>query len=122
MISVIDDDETVRKATKSLLRSLGYGAEAFASAKDFLESDHVHSSSCLISDVQMPGMSGLELQSLLIAEGHRLPVIFITAYPEAKARARALKAGALGFLSKPVSEEDVIACLTEAFKDRRFEA
>jgi len=117
MISVIDDDETVRKATKSLLRSLGYGAEAFASAEDFLESDLLHRSSCLISDVQMPGMSGLELQSQLIAEGHRLPIIFITAYPEARARARALKAGALGFLSKPVSEEAVVTCLTEALKE-----
>ena len=118
MISIIDDDESVREATKGLIRSLGYVAPTFASAEEFLKSDRVHDSSCLITDVQMPGMSGIELQDRLIAQGHRLPIIFITAYPEANVRGRALEAGALGFLSKPFSEENLIMCLGEALKDR----
>ncbi len=89
MISIVDDDEAVREATKGLIRSLGYGAATFGSAEEFLESDLVHSSSSLITDVHMPGMSGIELQYRLIADGHRLPVIFITAYPKAEVRARA---------------------------------
>src|SRR4051812_2425779 len=101
MISIVDDDESVRETTKGLIRSLGYVAATFASAEDFLGSGRVQETACLISDVQMPGMSGIDLQSRLIADGHRLPVIFITAFPETRARAQALLRGALGFLSKP---------------------
>jgi FixJ family two-component response regulator len=118
VISIVDDDKSVRESTKGLIRSLGYVAATFASAEDFLSSDRVHDTACLISDVQMPGMSGIELQSRLIAKGHRLPIIFISAYPEARARTQALSAGALGFLSKPFNDEKLIDCLDQALAGR----
>jgi FixJ family two-component response regulator len=114
MISIVDDNDLVREATQDLVRSLGHSAASFGSAEEFLESGLVHNSRCLITDVQMPGMSGLELQSRLIADGHRLPIIFMTGYPEPKIRRRALESGALAFLSKPISEEDIVACLARA--------
>jgi FixJ family two-component response regulator len=117
LIAIVDDDESVRESTKSFITSLGFVAATFASAEEFLESGIVQRSSCLITDLQMPGMTGIDLQCRLIAEGHHLPLIFITAYPEAKARKRALEAGALGFLNKPFSPEDMISCLNEALKD-----
>ena len=122
MISIVDDDKSVREATKSLLRSLGYGAAAFASAEDFLESDQVNDTSCLITDVQMPGLSGVELQSRLIAQGHRMPMIFVSASAEEKTRARALKAGAIGFLSKPFNIDRLIEYIHTALADRRVGA
>ena len=114
MISIVDDDASVREATRGLVRSLGYRAATFGSAEEFLTSERVHDTSCLIADVQMPGLSGLELQSHLIAEGHPMPMIFITAFPEARLRTQALEAGAFGFLSKPFDEENLIACLDKA--------
>ena len=114
MISIVDDDASVREATRGLVRSLGYRAATFGSAEEFLTSERVHDTSCLIADVQMPGLSGLELQSHLIAEGHPMPMIFITAFPEARVRTQALEAGAFGFLSKPFDEENLIACLDKA--------
>ena len=116
MISIVDDDESVREATKGLVRSLGYDAATFATAEDFLKSNRVHDTSCLITDVQMPGLSGVELQSRLIARGHRTPVIFITAYPEAQTRERAIRAGAIGYLSKPFKEQCLIDHLCAALK------
>jgi FixJ family two-component response regulator len=107
VISIVDDDESVREATKGLLRSLGYGAVAFASAEDFLQSNHLNDTECVISDVQMPGLSGVELQSQLIADGNRTPIIFITASQEERS-ARALTAGAIGVLSKPFNDERLI--------------
>jgi FixJ family two-component response regulator len=117
VISIVDDDESVREATKGLIRSLGYAAATFASAEEYLRSDHVTNTSCLIADVQMPGMSGIELQDRLISDGHRTPIIFVTAFPEAIIHARALRAGALGFLSKPFDDESLIACLDLALGD-----
>jgi FixJ family two-component response regulator len=116
MISIVDDDESVREATKELLRSLGYTAAAFASAEDFLQSEQLSTTDCLISDIQMPGLSGIDLQRRLIADGHRMPIIFITAFPDERVRARALGAGAIGFLTKPYREESLIECLSEALK------
>ena len=118
MISIVDDDESVREATKGLVRSLGYVAETFGSAEEFLSSEHRRETSCIIADVQMPGLSGVELQSRLIAEGHRLPIIFMTAFPEDRARTRVLEAGAFGYLSKPFKEEHLILCLDRAIKER----
>jgi len=115
MISIVDDDEAVREATKSLLRSLGYGVSAFASADEFLQSERVHDTSCLITDLQMPGLSGIELQHWLIAGGHGMPIIFITAYFDEKVRTRA-QAGAVDFMSKPYSDEQLIDCLDQALK------
>jgi FixJ family two-component response regulator len=101
-ISIIDDDASVRTAVSRLIRSLGYTANAFPSAEAFLNSPQINTTSCLIADVQMPRMSGLELQELLSGRGRQLPIIFITAFPEDGIRARALYAGAIGFLAKPI--------------------
>ena len=114
VISIIDDDPSVRKATDGLVRSLGYRSLTFASAEDFLESDHIDDTSCVITDVQMPGLSGVELQSVLIARGARLPMIFITAFPEDRIRRSVLEAGAIGFLSKPFEEAVLIEHLQAA--------
>jgi len=121
VISIVDDDESVREATKGLVRSLGYTAATFESAEEFLESGRMRDTSCIITDVQMRGVSGVELQSRLIADGYRLPMIFITAFPEAPIRARALEAGAFGFLSKPFNDEHLIGCLDRALKSRDAE-
>ena len=101
-----------------LVRSLGYAAATFASAEEFLGSEHRHDTSCIIADVHMPGLSGVDMQRHLFAEGHRLPIIFITAFPDESLRARALAAGAFGFLSKPFNEEHLIGCLDQALKSR----
>jgi len=114
VIAIVDDDESFRRATTSFVRSLGYGTAAFDSAEAFLSSEHLNEADCLITDVQMPGMTGIELQDRLIAQGHSVPVIFITAFPEMKARSQALAAGAIGFLSKPFDDKGLIACLDEA--------
>ena len=115
VISIIDDDPSVRAATESLIRSLGYVARVFSSAEEYLQSDRVRDSACVITDLYMPGgMSGAELQDRLIAEGHRIPIIFMTAYFEERARDRALDAGAFGFLRKPFSDESLIECLDKA--------
>jgi FixJ family two-component response regulator len=114
VIAIVDDDESFRRATTSFVRSLGYGTAAFDSAEAFLKSDRVSETDCLITDVQMPGMTGIELQGRLIAQGHSLPIIFITAFPEIKVRTQALAAGAVGFLSKPFNDENLITCLNEA--------
>jgi FixJ family two-component response regulator len=116
MISIVDDDRAVREATRGLVRSLGYNALAFASAEEFLGSARLNETSCLITDLQMPGLSGIELQDRLIAGGHRMPIIFITAYPEERVRVRAMKAGAVCFMSKPYSDESLIGCIERALK------
>lgn len=116
MISIIDDDRAVREATKGLVRSLGYNALAFASAEEFLGSDRMSDTACLITDLQMPGLSGIELQDRLVADGHQMPIIFITAYPEENIRVRAIKAGAVCFMSKPYSDESLIGCIERALK------
>ena len=116
MIVIVDDDESMREATKFLVISLGYSVRTFASAEEYLASDHVSATSCLISDLRMPGMSGVELQKRLIADGHRIPVIFMTAFFEKEIRARALRAGAFGFLSKPFEDQCLIKCLDKALK------
>ena len=86
-----------------------------------MQSERVHDTSCLITDVQMPGLNGIELQSLLLARGHRTPIIFVTAFPEERIRARALQAGAVGFLRKPLDEEHLISCLDQALHGRAGE-
>jgi FixJ family two-component response regulator len=119
VMSIIDDDESVRVATKRFVRSLGFIGHDFASANEFLQSQRVGETSCVIADVQMPGISGLELQELLIAGGHRTPVILITAFPDERIRARALRAGAVCFLTKPCDGQTLLQCLDMALnKDR----
>ena len=119
LISIVDDDEPTRDATEALIRSLGYSVATFASAEEYLRSDCAESSSCLITDLQMPGMSGADLQDRLIADGCHMPIIFMTAFSEEKTRARVLEAGALGFLSKPFSDESLIRWLDKALKSPR---
>ncbi len=116
MIAIVDDDEAVRDATQRLVRSLGYGASTFGTADEFLKSEQVHNTSCLITDLHMPGLSGLDLQGQLIARGHRIPVIFITGYPDENVRALAMKAGAVAFLSKPVNCDHLLGLLGKALK------
>jgi FixJ family two-component response regulator len=122
VISIVDDDESVREATKGLVRSLGYVAATFASAEEFLQSDSVRDTSCLISDVQMAGMSGVELQDRLNAAGYHVPIIFITAFPEERIRSRVLKAGACGFLTKPFNDDSLFECLDMALKSQDRES
>jgi FixJ family two-component response regulator len=119
VVAIVDDDESFRRTTTSFIRSLGYAALQFASAEAFLKSNRLNDTDCLISDMQMPGMNGIELQNKLIVQGYRLPIIFVTAFSEMKARAQALSAGAIGFLDKPFSDEELIACLNEALAVRR---
>jgi len=111
MIAIVDDDDVVREAMKSLMRSLGYNASTFGSAEEFLNSEQISRTSCPITDLHMPGLSGLDLQNRLIATGHRFPIIFITGYPDENVRVRAMKAGAIGFLSKPFNNDDLLSIL-----------
>jgi FixJ family two-component response regulator len=114
LIAIVDDDDSFRRATTSFIRSLGYAVLQFASAESFLKSDRLPDTDCLISDVQMPDMNGIELQRKLIVQGYRGPIIFVTAFSEMRARAQALAAGAIGFLDKPFSDEELIVCLNKA--------
>lgn len=114
VISVIDDDASVRAATHNLLRSLGYIVHVFPSAETFLQSVQLTSSWCVIADVRMPEMSGIELQSRLRSQGSQLPFIFVTAVPDESVRARALGDGAVCFLTKPFDEDVLIRCLGAA--------
>jgi FixJ family two-component response regulator len=118
VIAIVDDDESFLQATISFVRSLGYSAAAFPSADAFLNSNAVENTDCLITDLQMPGMSGIELQNYLLAQGNRVPVIFVTAFPETDARGDALRAGAVGFLGKPFGDENLISCLNKALATR----
>jgi FixJ family two-component response regulator len=117
VVSIVDDDESVRVATTKLVRLYGFAAYGFASAEEFLRSPRASDTSCLITDVSMPGMSGLDLQTFLIAQGKRLPIIFITAFPKESNRAKALEAGAVDFLTKPFDGQTLINRLLEALKE-----
>ncbi|MER9299245.1 MULTISPECIES: response regulator [unclassified Mesorhizobium] len=114
LISIVDDDDSVRSATSKLLRQAGYPVESFASGEDYLCSAAVDDTRCLISDVRMAGMSGLDLQAHLIEKGYRIPIIFMTAYPEDKVRARAMAAGAVCFISKPFDAEVLTGFIEQA--------
>jgi len=114
VISVIDDDASVRAALNNLVKSLGYIVHVFPSAEAFLQSAQLSNTWCVIADVRMPAMSGIELQSRLRALGSRVPFVFITAVPEEGVRARALEEGAVCFLTKPFDEDTLIACLGKA--------
>jgi FixJ family two-component response regulator len=116
MIAIVDDDDSVRNGMATLLRSLGHSVAAFGSAEAFLESGQVSTTTCLITDLHMPGMSGLDLQKRLIEEGHRIPVIFLTGFPDENVRNRAIKAGALAFLNKPLVQHDLVESLEKALK------
>jgi CheY-like chemotaxis protein len=114
LIAIVDDDESIRVMTATLMRSLGFAARGFASAEQFLQSPELSETSCLISDVQMPGISGLELQSRLASENCRTPIIFITAFPDPRIQDRALADGAVCFLTKPFDGRTLIQCVDRA--------
>ena len=114
VLSLVDDDASVRKATARLIKSLGFTVEAFPSGEEFLSFGSLRITSCLVLDVQMPGMNGLQLQSHLAAAGYRIPIIFITAYPDEEIRAQALEAGAVAFLAKPFGQEALLKGIRSA--------
>ena len=111
MISIVDDDECVRKAIERAVQSLGYVVMTYASAEDFLDSNHVNDTSCLITDVHMPGLSGVELYQLLLADGFAAPTIFVSGLADETTRTQVLASGAVGFLSKPFGRKSLINCL-----------
>jgi FixJ family two-component response regulator len=117
-IAVIDDDASIREALKSLMRSALFEVEAFASAEEFLESGQMGDTDCLILDVCLPGMSGLELQNRLNSERRNVPIVFITALADENARQRALKSGAIGFLDKPVRRDALFRAIQSAIERR----
>jgi FixJ family two-component response regulator len=118
LISIVDDDESVREAMQALMKSLGFAAESFASGEEFLASDSRNRAACLITDMQMPGLTGLGLHDRLVALGRSIPTILITAYPDERARARALKAGIVCYLVKPFNEGDLLTCIRSVLERR----
>jgi FixJ family two-component response regulator len=119
LISIVDDDEAVRTAMESLVMSLGLAARTFASAESFLQSSLLSETACLILDVQMPEMSGLQLQAHLSERGFDVPIIFITAYPDKAEKASASNAGTIRVLQKPFDEQRLIESIDEALKRRK---
>jgi len=116
LISIVDDDESVRRTTKLLVESFGYQAAVFESGESFLKSDQLFDTSCLVVDVQMPGMNGLQLQSHIAAAGHFIPAIFITAYGTKESRRQAIEAGAVAFLAKPFRDEQLLKHIRSALQ------
>ena len=116
LISLVDDDESVRRSTTLLIESFGFHSAAFESAESFLKSGQLQETACLIVDVQMPGMNGLELQSHLATVGYKIPIIFVTAYDNKELRKQALQAGAVAFLGKPFSDELLLRALRAALR------
>ena len=116
LIAIVDDDDAVRTAAGSLVRSLGLLVRTFASAEEFLESDIVGTAACLVTDVHMPGIGGLDLQDLLVTRGQGIPVIVITAYPEEAIQIRAQAAGAVAILTKPFDGQSLADSITDALQ------
>jgi len=116
LISIVDDDDAIRNSLDDLIRSIGLRTQGFASAEAFMRSNQAPDTACLILDVRMPGMNGLDLQRQIVAGNWRMPIIFITSHADDDARARALKAGAVAFLYKPFREEELINAIDAALK------
>jgi FixJ family two-component response regulator len=116
LISIVDDDDALRNSLDDLIRSIGFRTQGFSSADAFLSSNQARDTACLILDVRMPGMNGIDLQRQIVAANWRIPIIFITSHADDDARARALKAGAVAFLYKPFREEELLDALDAALK------
>jgi FixJ family two-component response regulator len=116
LIAIVDDDDALRHSLDNLIRSVGFRAQGFSSAEAFLGSNQAHETACLILDVRMPGMNGLELQRQMVAASWQIPIIFITSHADDDAQARALEAGAVAFLYKPCREEDLLNAIDAALK------
>jgi FixJ family two-component response regulator len=117
-VAIVDDDESIRAALQGFMKEAGLPAQAFASAEEFLGNGDLTQVGCLVADIRMPGMSGLELQARLNAERHRIPTVFITAHGDASMRMQALRAGAVEFLAKPFDEEVLLDCVRSAMENR----
>ena len=118
MIAIVYDDALIRETIKDLLDSAGYSSVAFSSAQGFLKSKRLGTFACLITDMRMPGTTGVELHQKLLNAGHAIPTILITAYPDEAVRARAVRAGILCYLPKPVTSDALLACVDEALEVR----
>jgi FixJ family two-component response regulator len=116
LISIVDDDESLRNSLDNLIRSVGFRTQGFPSAEAFLSSPQARDTACLILDVRMPGMNGLDLQRMIVAANWQIPIIFITSGADGDARARALEAGAVDFLYKPFREEELLNAIDAALK------
>jgi len=116
LVAIVDDDDSVRGALQGLMKAVGLPARSFASAEEFLQSGEQHETGCLIADIRMPGMSGLELQSKLNAAGCKIPTIFITAHGDEKMRMQALRAGAVEFIAKPFDDDALVASVRAALE------
>jgi len=116
LISIVDDDDALRNSLDDLIRSIGFRTQGFPSADAFLSSNQARDTACLILDVRMPGMNGLDLQRQIVAANWRIPIIFITSHADDDARARALEAGAVAFLYKPFREEELLNAIDAALK------
>jgi FixJ family two-component response regulator len=122
LVSVVEDDEFFRDSMGRLMRSMGYAAETFPSAAEFLASPHLAETDCLIADVHMPVMTGIELYRHLVGAEHTIPTILVTAYPNDTDRTRALNDGVVCYLRKPVNEQDLKRCLLEALAPVKSES
>jgi FixJ family two-component response regulator len=118
LISIVDDDDSLRNSLNNLIRSVGFRVQGFPSAEAFLNSNQFHDTACLILDVRMPGMNGLDLQRQLVASNCRIPIIFITSHGDGDAQARALEAGAVDFLYKPFREEALLKAIDSALNHK----
>ena len=116
LVSIVDDDQFFRESMRRLMRSLGYTVEVFRSAADFLASHRLVETACLIADIQMPGMTGIDLYRHLIDIGQAVPTVLVTAYPDDADRSRMLKEGVVGYLRKPVDETGLLQCLRAALR------
>jgi FixJ family two-component response regulator len=116
LMAIVDDDDALRNSLDNLLRSVGFRVQGFASAEAFLQAQHAPETACLILDVRLPGMNGLELQRQLVAAHWGIPIIFVTAFADDDAHERALAAGAVAFLYKPCREEDLLHAIEAALK------
>jgi FixJ family two-component response regulator len=117
-MTIVDDDDSLRNSLDNLLRSVGFRVQGFSSAEAFLNSNQLHDTACLILDVRMPGMSGLDLQRQMVADNSRIPIVFITSHGDDNARTRALEAGAVAFLYKPFREEALLKAIDLALNHK----
>jgi FixJ family two-component response regulator len=117
LIWIVDDDDALRSSLENLIRSVGWRVQCFSSAEGFLKSNRMHETGCLILDVRMRGMSGLELQRQMVVANSHTPIIFITAYEDDDRRRQALEAGAVAFLHKPFYQEELLNAIDAALKD-----
>jgi FixJ family two-component response regulator len=114
VIAIVDDDESAREGTTDLIKSMGFIAKAFPHAKSFLQSNSIRCTACLITDVRMPGLTGLELHERLLGSGHVIPTILVTAFPTDRDRTQAMRSGVICYLTKPFSEDELLGCIHAA--------